>query len=1227
MAEKPVQSLDFRQLNPMDVSLPTVSPKFGEEVGKAMSQFGQIVQKGVLDYAKTAKKIEDEQEIYGIRKEYLEASANKMGEYANTQSGGKVNGQLLSSDYKSWSEQWVKNRTGGLSRDLQLKVSRELENKMGGDYARLVPMQNKYATEKFLSDNVKRTEALGNSLLSLNPEIAYDEVDVMIQQNEGIMEDAAGNIINPDQAAEEMIKFNNTVAVNSLENFVNNRRPDLIVRALGPYLQSEEAQNMLKANGISPEELGIDSSQPTTIDANINPRQKSHYINKAFQIMKELDSEDNSILMNRIANYQKAHEMGSITEAQSLQEYVSIEKELLGKNSFGKDRVPPVDAVNNILKMRSAHINKMVSDRIPRTPNGSLASGMGSIKQTVSNHVKELKERYGGNPEMMEYLDTDTLVSSMTSKAVNAYLNSAHKAKEARAKDSASYIQNTDRTVGTATEGLLKEIGSAGAPDPSRLSEYINVVKQKADNLGIPREQQTLLPEEVTKQLASTAVALRDKHSPKGLAYTSYLEQLKAGIPPEDWAQMKDAIKANSDGEIKDADFYTVDNFNPEVAGYWQKLNNKEVIEGLKQSAAANPELSNRNLMSKFTDRGYELYGLTKLIGEDAIGEGVLSTNSPIGKAMLGPGKEIQDKVMYDRINEMAVNAVRWEVGQGMSVDDAVDKASQMIEKSFPTVQGKNGTVIISGMSQDDYSRNTVKDFLDYDHKVSDYAVNFIKSPNIQRELTDRLGIVDPDEQTKYIDENYKLTWANSGEGKIRAYLISKDDPDNTIPLEITSADGSPIRKELSLNADDLQKEMGKLRRFRELDEMMNPERVPNSVDESETQVKRRGGTDPQAPVEGATSAERFNSIFDAISTGTFADYDSKHQYHGKRYTERTMIPITKSGEEAQSKANLLGITKRNKKAILDAVMDPKHPNHDLFNRVLKKQIQPTPKERLQIKNYVLNQIGVMTGNVPKEFAMEISKRFRWTIGADLEMNGVYPSKNPTMHIEKNYRAKKEGYKRLLSQFTPAGKGQVSDDMMTILAATETNFRSQLDSGDNLSAGLLQIASHKQAALAEVMMEGTKSNAWLKKNFPLFAKDIQGVDKTVLAHNTKLETAIAYSYLNGFVYPNVDRKYPNGPRGKGWEKGERDLYASMMYNSGVGNFKSNFEEKKAQKSRHSRYNRTKNVLMGGKEARTPQSVDNTFNEPTQTADVEDMISEIMSKINGNLEAIFSKEDE
>ena len=49
--------------------------------------------------------------------------------------------------------------------------------------------------------------------------------------------------------------------------------------------------------------------------------------------------------------------------------------------------------------------------------------------------------------------------------------------------------------------------------------------------------------------------------------------------------------------------------------------------------------------------------------------------------------------------------------------------------------------------------------------------------------------------------------------------------------------------------------------------------------------------------------------------------------------------------------------------------------------------------------------------------------------------------------------------------------------------------------------------------------------------------------------------------------------------------------------------------------------------MGGKEARTPQSIDGTFNEPTQTADVEDMISEIMSKINGNLEAIFSKEDE
>jgi hypothetical protein len=1224
MAEKPVQSLDFRQLNPMDVSLPTVSPKFGEEVGKAMSQFGQIVQQGVLDYARTAKKIEDEQEIYGIRKEYLEASANKMGEYANTQSGGKVNGQLLSSDYKAWSEQWLKNRTGGLSRDLQLKVSRELENKMGGDYARLVPMQNRYATEKFLSDNVKRTEALGNTLLSLNPEIAYDEVDVMVQQNEGIMEDAAGNIINPDQAAEEMIKFNNTVAVNALENFSNNRRPDLIIRALGPYLQSEEAQNMLKANGISPEELGVDASQPTTIDANINPRQKSHYINKAFQIMKELDQEDNSILMNRIANYQKAHEMGSITEAQSLQEYVSIEKDLLGKNSFGKDRVTPVQAVNNILKMRSAHINKMVSDRIPKTANGSLANGLGTIKHTVRNHVEELKERYGGNPEIMQYLDTDTLVSSMTSKAVNSYLNSAQKAREDRAKDSASYIQNTDRTVGTATEGLLKEMGSAGAPDPSRLSEYINVVKQKADDLGIPREQQTLLPEQVTKQMASTAVALRDKHSPKGLAYTSYLEQLKAGIPPEDWAQMKDALKANSDGEIKDADFYTVDNFNPEVAGYWQKLNNKEVIEGLKQSAAANPELSNRNLMSKLTDRGYELFGLTKLIGEDAIGEGVLSTNSPIGKAMLGPGKEIQDKVMYDRINEMAVNGIRWEVGQGMSVDDAVDKVSQMVEKAFPTVQGKNGTVIISGMPQDDYTRNTVKDFLNFDHKVSDYAVNFIKSPAIQQQLTDRLGIVDPDEQTKYIDDNYKLTWANSGEGKMRAYLISKDDPDESIPLEITSADGSPIRKELSLNGDDLQKELGKLRRFRDLQEAMNPERMPNSVDYDETQTKRRGGTTPQDRVEGATTAERLNSIFDSMASGTFADYDSNHQYKSGEYQERTMIPITKSGKDAQSKANLLGITKKNKKAILDAVMDPKHPNHDLFNRVLKQQIQPTAKERLQIKNYVLNQIGIMTGNIPKEFEMEISKNFMFEIGADLQMNGVYSRKNPTMHIERDYRAKKAGYKRLLGHFTPAGKGQVSDDMMTILAAVETNFKSQLDSQDNLSAGLLQIASHKEAALAEVMMEGTQSNKWLKKNFPLYAKDIRGVDKTVLAHNTKLETAIAYSYLNGFVYPNVDRKYPNGPDGKGWKKGERDLYASMMYNSGVGNFKKNFKEKKADPKVYSRYNRVKNVLMGGKEARTPQSVGGTFNEPTQTAEIEDMISEIMDKINGNLETIFSK---
>lgn len=1272
MAEKRTESLEFRNLNPMDVSLPTVSPKFGEAVGKAMSDFGRTVQQGVLDYARVAKQQEEDEAVHGITKEYIKASADRNNFYEKNHQGGKIEGQLLSKDYETWSDEWLTTRTKGLSTQSQLKVRRSLESRMGNDYARLVPKQQKYAQIKFLADNEKRNMALSNSLLSMSPDLAYEEVAEMIGDNEKIMEESAGTIFSPDQAAEQTVKFNNQVAVNSLENFVNNKRPELIIDALAPYLESDEAKEFLESKGLSREELGVEPG-PSIIDENVTPQQKSAYLRKAFALMEEQDQINDSILKDRISNFMTAQKVGNISEGQSLSEFMAIEKELMGKNSFGKDRFPPNFVANKVLQMTGAHVSRVSQNRIPHTPNGSLAVGLGNIKKIAENHANELKERYKDNPAMLEYLDTPTLKDGLQNQALADYSKASQNAYKERIKDSAAYLQKNDKEVAAATEGLFQELGVSGAPDPQRLNEYIKMVRTRADNLGIPREAQTILSDEVINKIANTAMELRDKFSPTGVQYSALLEDLKAGVPDEDWPDFKDDLKEKG---LKDADFFAVDNFNPQSASYWQRLNNPDIQEGLKQTAKANPELSDSKVIAKLQDRGYGIPWGRQFFGNEAVFEGPLATTSPIGRALLGPGGEIRNQVMHDRITEMAINSVRWEVGQGKDVDDAFEEATKRIEQAFPTVQGKYGTIIVSGMEgmeNPEYAKNTLKNFLKFEHRVSDYESNFVNHPDIQKALK-TMNIVSPHEQSEYLDENYRIEWANAGEGRMSAYLINKNDK-TSIPFEINDADGRPVPLEMRLNADDIQKKHSELLRSRDLSAILKPSdrRSPGSVDPMT--ISPDMGT-----VEGTTPMERFRSVMDLTGKGEFASYDQEEYLYrlpekdkkgnivkGAYWDKRKKYAIKfkergKTEEQIESRKTLLGMDEENMNSLYKAMQDPASDpmRRQLFKKIIETGIPPTPTERIKLKTALLYELGQIAGNIPREIIETVNPEFSFRLNDRMEMylGGKQGTPlnfdHPTLGSAKGRNAWK-WYDSTIKYFSPSSKGNVNDKSMRVLLETEAPRHEIYDSPDNVSGGSGHVAVHETAALAEVVDPSSNAHKFFKKQFPLYVKDLQGVDKMVLANNHKLNLAIMYSFMNGSVYPKLDRYYSN----KKWKPGEKDFFANMAYNSGASskaNIENNIRKKwnkwdgryvKAMRAfmpnvdmdtyqpfegrtvtrtsedgltKSRAYRRGKNRAM----RRTMQSTEEstTFNEPTATANIEELISEAMDKINGRLEEIL-----
>jgi len=580
-----------------------VSPSFGAQTAKAQGRFAEIVQEGSRKLIQANAELDAKQFNYEAQEEYSVLATKKKAELLDASVGGKMeDGRQANEHFDDWSQQWLKERNKGAPNDLANRsLSQSIGNLSAQTRANMIPKEIVKKKEHNRQNQLNITETAANEVLNMSPDAAFEETDSLIDLQTLNMEDLAGDVFSAEEAAEYTKKYGNKLAVSALENFVNNERPDLIIKSLGPELNTKEGKAWLKQNGIDPESL------PKT--------------------------EGNNAINMNVSTSQK---IGKIDENQSLDEFKAIEKELFALDSFGKPKYKAGYITDTLLKMTGANVQRRMVQKLHSTPNGKLSGGAKEIDKSVSQHIDELKERYKDNPEVLGYLNSPTVKDSMAADATREYFRRAKEVYDLRMKDSSSYLSQNDEEVMKLTDQVVKEIGATGAINPATMSQYLDTLGKKADELGIPKMAQTMMPEEVMSTLGEVAKQFKTKYADGGAPLANFIETLKQGVPPEKWQDFKDVLK--DEHGMKEEDFYASDNFDKKEATYWQKLNNEAVSKALKDKTAGT-ELSANKVRKKLTDPG-SFFGLW--------GKGVLAKDSPLTKALVGPGGEIRNIEMQN---------------------------------------------------------------------------------------------------------------------------------------------------------------------------------------------------------------------------------------------------------------------------------------------------------------------------------------------------------------------------------------------------------------------------------------------------------------------------------------------------------------------------------------------------------------------------------------------------
>ena len=1154
-------TLEFRKQNPLDVSLPTVSPSFGAQTAKAQGRFAEIVQEGSRKLIQANAELDAKQFNYEAQEEYSVLATKKKAELLDASVGGKMeDGRQANEHFDDWSQQWLKERNKGAPNDLANRsLSQSIGNLSAQTRANMIPKEIVKKKEHNRQNQLNITETAANEVLNMSPDAAFEETDSLIDLQTLNMEDLAGDVFSAEEAAEYTKKYGNKLAVSALENFVNNERPDLIIKSLGPELNTKEGKAWLKQNGIDPESLPKTEGN-NAINMNVSPAQKSNYLKKAIKMMQAQDVKDNGILQRRVNNFMTSQKIGKIDENQSLDEFKAIEKELFALDSFGKPKYKAGYITDTLLKMTGANVQRRMVQKLHSTPNGKLSGGAKEIDKSVSQHIDELKERYKDNPEVLGYLNSPTVKDSMAADATREYFRRAKEVYDLRMKDSSSYLSQNDEEVMKLTDQVVKEIGATGAINPATMSQYLDTLGKKADELGIPKMAQTMMPEEVMSTLGVVAKEFKTKYADGGAPLANFIETLKQGVPPEKWQDFKDVLK--DEHGMKEEDFYASDNFDKKEATYWQKLNNEAVSKALKDKTAGT-ELSANKVRKKLTDPG-SFFGLW--------GKGVLAKDSPLTKALVGPGGEIRNIEMQNRMEEMAIKSYQYEVlYNGKDEDEAMEVVEKKLSKAFPTVEGKHGMVIVPNL--DEHGQEQVKEFLDYGHKVSHFNHNFSKYPNIQRQMK-KLGLATQEQQNKYLDENYEIVFGNSTQGRVGAYLKNKGDG-TTIPFDINN-NGKPEPLEFDLtNSKSLEKHVSEMKDMDEAKWAEQGWRGPSSVDEAGErvmgEVEMLDPDDPMPITPPVGSEEYTSAVRTSIADETYQRYrkirslvfkrfpdlqDKKPSDPKARRVEDKDLPVGEYLKQSEAKEKNLNFTAENIAKLNDKIMalPEDDPTRKLWVNYLEDPGSLGKENQYQLRTMVLGKLQKMVGNISKDVALNFNPDFTINFKEDKKNGGGFLlNYRPPYKVSGIGGHIKYSHDSLLNKLIPGTGPGMTDETKTknkrkrnllrgIMETESSSGIHRFDSVDNKSYGMTQFTLH------QLMKNDRMKKAFVDKYLGGDASRLDGIDQDVLTHNDKLNIGLAETMIEHEILPKL--KNHLGDKWDTLSEDDQDLLIYNYYNTG-----------------------------------------------------------------------------
>jgi len=1206
-------TLDFRKQNPLDVSLPTVSPSFGAQTAKAQGRFAEIVQEGSRQMIQANAELDSKQFNYEAQREYTLLATQKKAELLDASTGGKMkDGRQANEHFDEWSQQWLKERNKGAPNDLANRtLSQSIGNLSAQTRANMIPKEIAKKKEHNRQNQLNITETAANEVLNMSPDSAFEETDNLIDLQTLSMEELAGDVFSAEEAATYTKQYGNKLAVSALDNFLNNDRPDLIIKSLGPELHTEEGKAWLKQNGVDPESLPKTDGN-NAINMNVSPAQKSNYLKKAIKMMQAQDVKDNGLLQRRVNNFMTSQKVGKIDENQSLEEFKAIENDLFALDRFGKPKYKAGFITDTLLKMTGANVQRRAVQKLHTTPNGKLSSSAQEIDTSVNQHLDELKERYKDNPEVLGYLNSPTIKDSMAAEARRQYFVKAKEVYDSRMKDSSSYLSQNDEEVMKLTNQVVQEMGATGAINPATMSQYLDTLGRKADELGIPKMAQSMLPEEIFKSIAQVGNEIKAKDG-TGDKLAAYMETIKNGVPPEKWQDFKDVLK--DDHDFKETDFHAVDSFNAKEAAYWQRLNSPVVDEAIKNQTKGT-ELTETKVRKILTDEG-KLFGLW--------GKGILAKDSNLSKALIGPGGKIRNIKMHDRMMGMAVKSYQYEVlFNGKDEDEAMEIVENKLNTAYPTVKGKHGTVIVPA-TVDEHGREQVKNFLEHNHKVSDFDHNMSKYPNIMQQMTN-MGLTTLEQQNKYLDDNYKIQFGTTSEGRISGYLVNKGDG-TTIPFDITGDDGKvqPLEFDVT-DSKSLESHTAKLKKINSLRDPAGLGQIRTSAPPT---IRTFSKGDVPKAVESIKSS--VGSTLDRLAT-LVTDPVLTESVHGpSTLGSKERLAEYDEATDTESKKKMLGITKENLHKVEQDILALPENNQlkKLYTQFTTTGIELDRDSQYQLRSLVLHKIGQLKGNIPESLKENITEGFK--LSAVKREDGKYDYKiyHPDLvpgeklgSVPFDYQGKPEDRRYSFSQYYPSNLSSEDSELYNMILGVESKWgRDRFDSTDNKSQGIAHWALHEELYKTKGMKE------YFLKNYPQYKGMADGIDRDVLSYNDKLNVALMDSYFQSYIKPRVKGAFGEDEWDKFSSLEKEKLYYSA-YNGGVPKDKNRkdilLKRLKSDHWKQTMENVEKYSKLGRK-GRSPQSLEiETPDAKTveTTEGAQPIVDETMENINANLEKIM-----